>query len=64
MEALVGALLIFCVSGLLGWSIGRLRGRWWLTGYAISLSITDKQIAQKCRQFSRRTALRSIRAVR
>jgi len=39
MEALIGALLIFCVSGFLGWRIGRLRGRWWLTGYVISLSI-------------------------
>jgi predicted double-glycine peptidase len=39
MEALVGALLIFGVSGLLGWKIGRLRGRWWLTGYAISMTI-------------------------
>lgn len=39
MEALIGALLVFGASGLLGWRIGRLRGRWWLTGYAISMAI-------------------------
>lgn len=39
MEALTGALLIFAMSGLLGWRIGRLRSRWWLIGYAISMAI-------------------------
>jgi predicted double-glycine peptidase len=39
MEALIGALLIFGMSGLLGWRIGRLRGRWWLLGYAVSMLI-------------------------
>ena len=39
MEALIGALLIFGVSGLLGWRIGRLHGRWWLSGYAVSMLI-------------------------
>ncbi len=39
MEALIGALLVFGASGFLGWRIGRLRGRWWFTGYAISMAI-------------------------
>jgi len=39
MQALFGALLIFGVSGLLGWKIGRLRHRWWLVGYGVSMVI-------------------------
>jgi predicted double-glycine peptidase len=39
MEALAAALLVFGASGLLGWYIGRLRGRWWLLGYAVSMAI-------------------------
>jgi len=39
MEALAAALLVFGASGLLGWFIGRLRGRWWLLGYAVSMTI-------------------------
>ncbi|MBN1918946.1 MAG: hypothetical protein JW889_13650 [Verrucomicrobia bacterium] len=39
MEALVLASLVFGTSGLLGWKIGRLRGQWWLIGYAVSLLI-------------------------
>jgi predicted double-glycine peptidase len=39
MEALVLASLVFGTSGLLGWKIGRLRGHWWLIGYAVSMAI-------------------------
>jgi len=33
------ALLVFSVTGFLGWKIGRLRGRWWLVGYGLSMLI-------------------------
>lgn len=39
METIVGASLIFGVSGFLAWRIGRFRGHWWLAGYAVSMFI-------------------------